>query len=112
MKARSQKIVLMLLVVSLSLCGVLTLGTEEVNTEEVNTEEVDYGVWDDRIAAPSKAEISSHNAASTARSPYISGWLKTGSLGRFTEYAIDFKADYAPPYHKVSEQTPTSKVAG
>ena len=54
--------------------------------------------WQSLMAFPSASEISDHNATSSDIAPYIDGWMATGSLGRFTEYAIDFKADYVPDY--------------
>lgn len=54
--------------------------------------------WQSLMAFPSSDEISDHNASNSDLAPYIAGWLSTDSLGRFVEYAIDFKADYVPDY--------------
>ena len=67
-------------------------------TIKVVNKPVDYGVWKNRMPMPSASEINRYNAANPQLAPYITGWLKTGSLGRFTEYSIDFKADHVPAY--------------
>ena len=51
--------------------------------------------WTKIIIFPDKAEIALCNRISKERSPYICGWMETGSQS-YKEYAIDFKADYLP----------------
>lgn len=55
-------------------------------------------MWVTRMNIPNSNEIANYNRISTSRSPYIVGWLKTGGMGRFTQFAIDFKADFLPEY--------------
>lgn len=52
--------------------------------------------WYSRFAIPSSGEIAQANRTATVRSPYLFGWLKIPDQFRYTEYAIDFKADYVP----------------
>ena len=51
--------------------------------------------WKNAMQLPDTQEITLCNRRSKARSPYICGWMRTGSPG-FTKYAIDIKADYLP----------------
>ena len=52
--------------------------------------------WKNRMRIPSSSAIRNYNKTSKTRSPYITGWMKTDSWGRFTGYAIDFKSDHVP----------------
>lgn len=52
--------------------------------------------WSDRFSIPSDQQIKDHKNPNNCRSPYIYGWLDTGNNTKFTEYSIDFKADYLP----------------
>lgn len=54
--------------------------------------------WTKVIDFPSAGSIADCNRTSTDRAPYVAGWMKTGGRGRYTEFAIDFKADYVPHY--------------
>ncbi len=45
---------------------------------------------------PSASEISHANQTAALRSPYLYGWLQMNSNFRYTEYAVDFKADFVP----------------
>ena len=67
-------------------------------TIKVVNKPVNYGVWKNRMTMPSAAETSRYNSSNPSLGPYIVGWMKTGSLERFTEYAIDFKADFASAF--------------
>ena len=51
--------------------------------------------WTKIIYFPSQEEIALCNRISMFRSPYICGWMETGEQS-YTEYSIDFKADYLP----------------
>ena len=55
-------------------------------------------VWNSRMVYPSAQEIHRYNDNADDTAPYISGWMNTAPVGRFTEYCIDFKADEAPLY--------------
>lgn len=72
----------------------LTIGSLPTNAEGVSG----YGIWQNRLTIPGDDQIRAYNNQSTSRSPYLCGWMETGSLGRFTEYAVDFKADIVPEY--------------
>ena len=67
-------------------------------TIKVVNKSIDYGVWKSRMTMPSASEIQQYNSSNPSLPPYIGGWLNTEPLGRFTEYAIDFKADHVPSY--------------
>lgn len=54
--------------------------------------------WQREITFPTAEEIAEYDQTSTNRSPYIAAWLKTDGRGRYTQYAIDFKADSLPDY--------------
>ena len=49
-----------------------------------------------KFTIPTDEQIKNHKNPTNSRSPYLYGWLDTGSNTRFTEYSIDFKADYLP----------------
>ncbi|MBP3372205.1 MAG: DUF3472 domain-containing protein [Clostridia bacterium] len=44
---------------------------------------------------PTQSQIDAYNAISAARSPYIAAWFSVGDV-RYTQYAVDFKADHLP----------------
>ena len=52
--------------------------------------------WQDVFPLPSSSAIQAYANPNNSRSPYLYGWLQMGNTTRFTEYAIDFKADYLP----------------
>lgn len=52
--------------------------------------------WAERLIIPSASEIAAANSAAAVRSPYLYGWLSVGDSSRYTEYAVDFKADHLP----------------
>ncbi len=52
--------------------------------------------WSALMPLPTAEEIAAWNASSTERGPYLTAWFPTGELGRFTQLAVDFKADYLP----------------
>lgn len=52
--------------------------------------------WEKRFDFPTQAEIAEANRTATVRSPYLYGWQEIGKNQRYTEYAIDFKADFVP----------------
>lgn len=54
--------------------------------------------WTELIDFPSAGEIADYNRMSKDCAPYVVGWMKTGGMGRYTQFAIDFKADYVPYY--------------
>ena len=51
--------------------------------------------WNGLLTIPADSQISAVNRAARGRSPYIAGWLQTGNV-KYTEYAVDMKADYLP----------------
>lgn len=67
-----------------------------VKAEPLPEPEPDKSFWSGVFPMPDEAEIAAYTNPDDLRSPYIAGWLDTGSDTRFTEYSIDFKADYAP----------------
>ena len=52
--------------------------------------------WSALMKLPLKEEIAAYNKTSNNRSPYISVWMDTSRVGKFSEIAVDFKADYLP----------------
>lgn len=52
--------------------------------------------WTSKFPVPTDAQITADTNPYNSRSPYIFGWLSIPNGQRFTEYAIDFKADYLP----------------
>ena len=52
--------------------------------------------WSARMTLPSEKAIAAYNSSSQDRSPYIAAWMDTGRVGRFSQIAVDFKADYLP----------------
>ena len=52
--------------------------------------------WNEILRSPSLYEINRYNNTSDARSPYIAAWLDTDTEENFTQFSIDFKADYIP----------------
>lgn len=52
--------------------------------------------WQTVFEIPSSAEIQKHNRKSRIRSPYIYGWLSIPAGTIYTEYSIEFKAEYLP----------------
>ena len=67
--------------------------------ENVSSTNQNAGInWKELIEFPSAGETADYNRTSKNRAPYIVGWMKTGGMGRYTEFAIDFKADYVPNY--------------
>lgn len=55
-----------------------------------------------QFPVPSASEIAQHNRTATMRSPYLFGYLQLSDKIRFSEYAVDFKADTLPPATYVS----------
>lgn len=55
-----------------------------------------YRPWYEIMKFPTREEIDNYNSTSSNRSPYIQAWLDTDIAGNFTEFAIDFRADYLP----------------
>lgn len=52
--------------------------------------------WQDVFPLPSASAIQAYTNPNNSRSPYLYGWFQLGKSTRFTEYAVDFKADYLP----------------
>ena len=46
--------------------------------------------WKELIEFPSAGETADYNRTSKNRAPYIVGWMKTGGMGRYTEFAIGY----------------------
>ena len=51
--------------------------------------------WSEYLSFPTREEIEAYNYTSTARSPYLGGWLDTKNQN-YTTYIIQCKADYIP----------------
>ena len=52
--------------------------------------------WDEIMRVPSFGEINTINNTNTCKSPYLCAWLKTDIEKGFSQYSVDFKADYLP----------------
>ncbi len=52
--------------------------------------------WNRILNFPSAQEIRDFNIMSDERSSYLTGWLAIEPEMKFTEYSLDFKADYLP----------------
>ena len=52
--------------------------------------------WDNVFQIPSENEIRKYNQVNRYRSPYLCAWLTIPSNVHYTEYIIEFKADYVP----------------
>ncbi len=52
--------------------------------------------WQEVFEFPSAEDIQAYNSESQLRSPYVAGWLQAPTDAKYTEYTIDFKADYLP----------------
>ena len=75
--------------------GSPVLTKEFTFTDSTPVEELSF--WEEVFPIPTQAEISAYNRSNPEnRSPYIAGWLTIGKNVRFTEYAVDFKADHIP----------------
>ncbi len=69
----------------------------EASTETDNTEYiVEHMNWSKVYTFPSAEEISSYNNQATVPAPYIAGWMQIPDKVRYTEYMIDFRAEYLP----------------
>ncbi len=56
----------------------------------------DFRDWQDVMLLPSFSDIQKHNNSSRERSPYVAAWLDSHTEGNFTQFSVDFKADYVP----------------
>ena len=52
--------------------------------------------WSACMTLPDNAAVEAFNAVSNNRSPYVTATADTSVCTRFTQYAIDFRADYLP----------------
>ena len=52
--------------------------------------------WAAYMTLPDSAEVNAFNVASTNRSPYLTATADTSGCRRFTQYAVDFRAEYLP----------------
>lgn len=52
--------------------------------------------WNRVFPVPSRSEINAYANPDYCRSPYIAGWLSIPDGLCYTEYSVDFKADFAP----------------
>ncbi len=66
---------------------------EEAEQAFFETEAMD---WQQVFDFPSAEESLLYNEQSASLAPYIAGWLKIPQRKRYTEYMIDFKAEYLP----------------
>lgn len=67
------------------------------NVDSINfTSRKDIRDWQELMRFPSLNEIERYNDTCTARSPYTGAWFTIDKEETFTEFSIDFKADYIP----------------
>lgn len=52
--------------------------------------------WASVFPIPSERQIAQHRNPRQLRSPYITGWFPIPAQTRYTEYTVEFKADYLP----------------
>lgn len=52
--------------------------------------------WASVLRMPTTAEIDLYNRINSIRSPYLSGWFLIPQDVKYTEYAVEFKADHLP----------------
>ncbi len=57
---------------------------------------IDMRNWDDIITIPSQDDIYKINNRSKCKSPYLTAVLHSNTEDAFSQYSIDFKADYLP----------------
>lgn len=67
---------------------------EDETKEEAGKSKASIREWSKIMDIPSEMAIAEFNKSSINRSPYLCGWLDIGEDVKFTEYLIDFKADY------------------
>lgn len=56
----------------------------------------DFRNWQELMRFPSVNETAKYNETCTARSPYLCAWFQIQNEETFTQFSIDFKADYIP----------------
>lgn len=71
----------------------LTQKTFAVINQPPATNEV---LWSNLFPMPTDSQIAAYKNPNHQRSQYIAGWWDLGQTNRFTEYSVDFKADYLP----------------
>ena len=54
------------------------------------------GYWGDVFPLPSQSQISAYKNPNNLRSQYLAGYFNIQNETRYTEYSVDFKADYLP----------------
>lgn len=70
---------------------------DDFDTKTVNSSDSSVmREWSSLLNFPSDQEIAEFNETADSRSPYLTGWLDIKPEVKFTEYSIDFKADYLP----------------
>ncbi len=52
--------------------------------------------WSNKFDMPTAAQIADYTNPNNSRAPYIAGWLSIPDGQRYTEYSVDFKAEYLP----------------
>ncbi len=52
--------------------------------------------WNSLMPLPDMSSVEAFNAASNNRSPYVVGAMSPVGSGLYTEYSVDFKADFVP----------------
>ena len=120
-----KKLILFFLTAALTACYMPVFAAENVNPNEIFSQSVsdhteepnrsisentelslsansDFGEpdssrdWSRIMDFPSKQALTEFNEKSADRSPYLGGWLNIEPDMKFSEYSIDFKADYLP----------------
>ena len=52
--------------------------------------------WNALLKLPDMTSVDRYNSSSTERSPYVGAFMDAAGSGQYTEFAVDFKADYLP----------------
>lgn len=52
--------------------------------------------WESVFRIPTEAEIQLYNGINQIRSPYLGGWFQLPQEVKYTEFSVDFKADFLP----------------
>ena len=75
-------------------CGRWMIRNGTIDWDYQEPEVVSHGIWDSRISFPSAAELSGFETSE--RAPYLVCRPVFPGCNKYVEYAVDFKADYAP----------------
>ncbi len=75
-----------------------SIGYDVSETEYIDKYKDTYSdpFWDTVFTFPTDEEVEKYENGNQKRSPYISGYFQIPDDTKFTEYMIDFRADYVP----------------